>query len=77
MGQIKVNLTDAEAELLKLDCVKNFPEVNPPTAQGWVDHVVFSKVEALLMDGQLTRLNKLDHKQIKAALDEWEKKPPK
>lgn len=77
MVQVKIDLTDVEAELLKLDCVKNFPEVNPPSAQGWVEHVVFSKTESLLMEEQLNRLNKLNRKQIKEALDDYEKKPKK
>lgn len=75
MSQIKVSLTDAEEELLKLDCVKNFPEVSPPNAQGWVDHVVYSKVGSLLMEGQLSRLNKLSREEIKEAIDDFEKKP--
>lgn len=74
MGQIRIALTVEEEELLKLDCVRNFPEVNPPSAQGWVEHVVFSKVNNLLMEGQLGRLNRLNHRQIKEALDEYDKK---
>ena len=77
MSQVKIDLTDAEAELLKLDCVKNFPEVSPPSAQGWVEHVVGSKLAQLFLEPQLARLNKLDHKEIKEALDDFEKKPKK
>lgn len=75
MPKFEVNLSDELVEGIKEMVIReNFP-VDPSNIPGFIEWLMDNNIESRSKQKQMERIGSLKAKELKEALDDWEKKP--